>query len=95
MLREVKLKETCRDNEIICVYKIKTPDGDVSGYYNTNSEWFYSMLDGSDYMDLHDQITHLILWLYTSLVCDVPRPSPRRTIPSGAPLSPAKAFLPT
>lgn len=72
MLREVKLKETCRDNEIICVYKIKTPDGDVSGYYNTNSEWFYSMLDGSDYMDLHDQITHLILWLYTSLVCDVP-----------------------
>ena len=72
MLREIKLKETCRDNEIICVYKIQTPDGDVSGYYNTNSEWFYSMLDGSDYMDLHDQITHLILWLYTSLVCDVP-----------------------
>ena len=95
MLREVKLKETCRDNEIICVYKIKTPDGDVSGYYNTNSEWFYSMLDGSDYMDLCTTKSRTLSFGCT-LPWSVMSPTfSRRTIPSGAPLSPAKAFLPT
>ena len=73
MIREVKLKETCRDNEIICVYKIVTASGDLSGYYNTNTEWFYSMLEGSkNDMKVMGQIQNLVLWLYTALVCDLP-----------------------
>ncbi len=72
MVREVKLKETCRDNEIICVYKIVTAAGDLSGYYNTNTEWFYSMLDDSNNMKVMGQIQNLVLWLYTALVCDLP-----------------------
>ena len=76
-VQEVRLKETCRDNEIVCMYKITTLEGDVAGYYNTNTEWFYSPLDGCHITGCNMQeviaiVTNLVLWLYTSLACDLP-----------------------
>ena len=71
-LQEIKLKETCRDNEIICVYKIRTAGGDLSGYYNTNTEWFYSPLEGSNQNHVFAYTENLLLWLYSALVCDLP-----------------------
>lgn len=72
LIQEIKLKETCRDNEIVCLYKVKTKFGDLAGYYNTNAEWFYTLMDRAQFPELVDSITNLILWLYTSLVCDLP-----------------------
>lgn len=71
LIQEIKLKETCRDNEIVCLYKIKTKFGDLSGYYNTNTEWFYTLADKAQFPELVDSVMNLILWLYTSLVCDL------------------------
>ena len=75
-IREIRLKETCRDNEIICIYKIVTAEGDLSGYYNTNTGWFYSVLDGGNIDGcnagkMDTIVTNLVLWLYASLVCDL------------------------
>ena len=69
---KIAIKETCRDNEIVCLYKIKTKFEDLSGYYNTNTEWFYTLTDRAQFPELVDSVTNLILWLYTSLVCDLP-----------------------
>ena len=68
---KIAIKETCRDNEIVCLYKIKTKFEDLSGYYNTNTEWFYTLTDRAQFPELVDSVTNLILWLYTSLVCDL------------------------
>lgn len=76
-IREIRLKETCRDNEIVCIYKIVTAEGDLSGYYNTNTGWLYSVLDGGNIDgcnagEIDTIVMNLVLWLYTSLVCDLP-----------------------
>lgn len=72
LIQEIKLKETCRDNEIVCLYKIVTKFGDLAGYYNTSTEWFYILTDRAQFPELVDSVTNLILWLYTSLACDLP-----------------------
>lgn len=72
LIQEIKLKETCRDNEIVCLYKIVTKFGDLAGYYNTSTEWFYILTDRAQFPELVDSVTNLILWLYTSLTCDLP-----------------------
>ena len=61
LIQEIKLKETCRDNEIVCLYKIVTKFGDLAGYYNTSTEWFYILTDRAQFPELVDSVTNLIL----------------------------------
>lgn len=56
----------------MCLYKIVTKFGDLAGYYNTSTEWFYILTDRAQFPELVDSVTNLILWLYTSLACDLP-----------------------
>ena len=76
-IREIRLKETCRDNVFVSIYKIVTAEGDLSGYYNTNTGWFYYVLDGGNIDgcnagEIDTIVMNLVLWLYTALVCDLP-----------------------
>lgn len=71
VFQEIKLKETCRNDEIVCVYKIKTIHGDICGYYNTNTELFYSCAEDSNWKALHTYVMGLVLWVYAAFVCDV------------------------
>ena len=75
-LKSVKYKEVCRNDEIICIYKIETREGDLSGYYNTATEWFYSVLTDSNAKSFAEHIKELVLWLYASIVCDLPHALP-------------------
>lgn len=69
---KIRLKETFVEKEMICVFNVETRLGDLCGYYNTATEWFYSPLNGSSDQQMHEDLRKLILWVYASYVCDMP-----------------------
>ena len=70
-IREIYMKETVRDKSVCLLYKMTLIDNEqLSGYYNTQSEWFYSVLVDSNGIIIHEKLLDLLLWVYTAFTCD-------------------------
>ena len=66
---EIHFKEIVKYDEVIMLYRITTASGDISGYYNTKSDFLYSIVnEADDAPDLLDRISTLILYCYAECV---------------------------
>lgn len=59
------MKETFRDDKIIMLYRLDTAMGDLSGYYDTKEQVFYTVLIDADDGKLGTILENLILYLYS------------------------------
>jgi len=66
---ELLLKEAVKNNAVVMLYRLTTSNGDLSGYFNTQNSFFYSINLETNNPDLYYQsIKHLILYCYTACV---------------------------
>jgi len=68
LLESLLLKETVRDGRTYILYRLNTKFGDLSGYYDIEDEYFYSVLAEAEDKHLYDVLKALVLSLYGSLV---------------------------
>ena len=68
-VQELLFKEILYDNAIYMLYRLRTADGDLSGFYETRDGFFYSVFFGSlSHEFLTSEIRDLVLYCYASLV---------------------------
>ncbi len=68
LLESLLLKETVRDRRTYILYRLNTKFGDLSGYYDIEDEYFYSVLAEAEDKHIYDVLKALVLSLYASLV---------------------------
>lgn len=68
IFRRVKMKEVLFDNEIIMLYKVETMIGETSGFYNTHTGLFFSLLIEASADQFYYSLQRLILYLYSCAV---------------------------
>lgn len=70
IIQKLKLKELLYDDAIIMLYRLKTAMGEVSGYYNTQTGYFFTPFLEKDADPIfHTKLKKLILYLYACQVC--------------------------
>lgn len=69
-IKQLLLKEIVVDDEVIMLYKISIDEiGDVSGYYNTASDYLYSLSEEVD-SPIFKTLDALVLYCYATAVLD-------------------------
>lgn len=61
----ILMKETLYDDKIILLYRMDTAMGDLSGYYDTKEQVFYSVLMDAKDKQLNDILENIVLYLYS------------------------------
>jgi len=68
-LKELLLKEIVKNNTVIMLYRLTTRHGDVSGYYNTQTDFLYSVtLDVLSSHKPYQNIQSVLLYCYALCV---------------------------
>lgn len=67
---ELLLKEMVKDNEVILLYRLTSKRGDYSGYYNTNSEFLFSVLINTKAPEVYTCAKALITYCYARFTTD-------------------------
>jgi hypothetical protein len=73
IIRKVLLKETLYGDSIYMLYRLDTCEGDLSGYYDTKTGFFFSVFLDSEDRVIYGNIRRLVLTLYA---CAVTRKGP-------------------
>lgn len=71
LLEFLLVKEIVRNGASYILYRLNTKFGDVSGYYDIEDEYFYSIFAESEDKYRYDVVRALVLSLYASLVLPV------------------------
>lgn len=73
IIRKVLLKETLYGDSIYMLYRLDTCEGELSGYYDTKTGFFFSVFLDSEDRVIYGNIRRLVLTLYA---CAVTRKGP-------------------
>ena len=65
---EVQMKETFYNDRIYMLYRMDTIMGELSGFYDTQDGFLYSVLLEASDDDYYDRVKRLLLYLYASVV---------------------------
>lgn len=70
-IKEIHYQEVFYNDEIVLLYRVTSEtNGQHSGYFHTKSQYFYSIYQGTDREDWHDNIKNFVLENYMILTCD-------------------------
>ena len=70
--KELFIREIFHNDHMVLLYRLSVAYGDLSGFYDSKTQWFYSALYNSNAKILHESIRHVVLWFYASIVCNSP-----------------------
>lgn len=65
---ELLLKELVRDDTVVMLYRLSTRDGDLTGFYNTRNQFFYSVASNTQVEEVAHAIKLIVLYSYASCV---------------------------
>lgn len=82
----VLLKETSYQDHRYCLFRVDTPLGGLSGYYDVEAAFFYSVLLESDSLFPYAHLRDMILLLYASQVLDSTYLTPASVMQHGHPV---------
>ncbi|MEG1723767.1 MAG: hypothetical protein RR313_00095 [Anaerovoracaceae bacterium] len=68
LIKSVLFKEILYNNSITLLYKMTTTQGDLCGYYDTKTDFFYNIFLDYDYPQVLVNLQTLILYLYATAV---------------------------
>ena len=68
LFREVHMKETFYDDRVYMLYRIDSVLGDLSGYYDTQDSFFFSIYLEAHDRDSYNRLKSLMLYLYACVV---------------------------
>lgn len=70
-IMKIMFMETMHNEQIVMLYRVFTYcNGELSGFYLTRDQAFYSIYQYSNQTDCHDKLENFILELYMILTCD-------------------------
>jgi len=68
-IQAIYMKEIVKDDAVILLYRIETASGDISGYYNTQTDFLYSITNEiGDTPDLYGHVSAMVLYCYAKCV---------------------------
>lgn len=69
-IKKIKLLEVYKDGRIVLLYRIWTPSGELSGYYDLRNGDFFSIYEDSCLKGPHQNVKNFILENYYILTCE-------------------------
>lgn len=70
VFKELFIREIFHNDHMVLLYRLSVAYGDISGFYDSKMQWFYSAFYNSSAKILHESIRHVVLWFYASIVCN-------------------------
>ncbi len=70
-IQKILFMELIYDDEIVLLYRIKTlGNGELSGYFQTKNQTFYSIYEGTTHSEWHYKLENFILENYMIMTCE-------------------------
>ncbi len=69
---ELLLKEIVKNDTVYLLYKVSSHNGDFSGYYDTQEQYFWSALWEMQNHEPYDYLQSMVLFCYAAIVLDDP-----------------------
>lgn len=70
-IQEVHYQEIYKDDRVVLLYKVySSVSGEFSGYYDTKTQFFYSIFTRTNYEEYHAELENFILENYYLLTCE-------------------------